>query len=98
MAQTKNLKEALEHDLATMAKARDELRLQLKLAKADARDDWRRLEDTWQRVEEEIKRIGDHSKEPVKDMGAAARSLIGELKHGYARVKAQLEQAMSQSR
>lgn len=91
MSNAKNLKEALERDLASLSRTRDELRVQLQLAKADARDDWKLLEQAWQRVENEIKRVGDHTKEPVKDIGEAARSLLGELKTGYERIKSQLK-------
>ena len=93
MTQSNNFKEALERDLHTLRGMREEVRLQLELAKADAHDDWKLLERTWESVEAEIKRVGDHTKEPIKDMGAAARALMSELKHGYARIKSQLERA-----
>jgi len=85
-----SLKNALQRELELLAKARDELRVQMHLAKNEAKGEWKRLEDTWQRVETEIRRVGEHAKEPVHDMGGAARSLIDELKRGYARIKAEL--------
>ncbi|MFI5308820.1 MAG: hypothetical protein ACHQ53_15795 [Polyangiales bacterium] len=91
MAET-DLKGALQRELELLGKARDELKVQMHLAKAEAREEWTRLETTWQRVQGELKRASSHAKEPVKDMGDAARSLVDELKRGYARVKAQLGQ------
>ncbi len=90
MTDSKDLKDVLQRDMAALRSAREELRLQLHLAKADVLDEWKKLEDSWGRVETELKRVGDHTKEPVKELGSAARSLLDELKRGYARIKAQL--------
>lgn len=89
------LKEALERDLKTLADVREELRLQLRLAKADARDEWHALERTWEQVQNEIRRAGSNAKEPLHDIGSAASTLIGELKRGYGRIKSQLDAAKS---
>lgn len=91
MADTKDLKATLQLDLDRLATARDELRVQLQLAKAEAIEEWNKLETTWERVEEEIKRTASHTKAPVHDMGEAARQLIEELKLGYERIRAQLK-------
>jgi phage-related minor tail protein len=87
----KNLKDTLQRELELLGKARDELKVQMHLAKAEAREEWTRLEGTWQRVQDELKRVGEHAKEPAREMGGAARSLLDELKRGYARVKSQLK-------
>jgi predicted nucleic acid-binding Zn-ribbon protein len=86
-------KEALDRDLAQLATARDELRVQLELAKAEIKDEWSKLEDKYQRVEGELRRIGDSTKAPAKDIGQAARTLLDEIKHGYDRVKRQLDRS-----
>ena len=39
-----------------------------------------------------FKRTGEHTKEPVKELGVAARHLIDEIKRGYARVREQLKE------
>jgi predicted nucleic acid-binding Zn-ribbon protein len=93
MADAKDVKAGLQRELEMLAKARDEMRLQIKLAKAEALDEWKRLESTWLGIEAEIKRVGEQSREPVKDMAAAARSLMEELRRGYDRIKAQLKDA-----
>jgi hypothetical protein len=92
MPDTKSVKEALQRELESLAKARDELQVNVSLAKAEVRDELKRLGTSWELVESELKRLGEHSKESVKDMGAAARSLIDELRQGYARVKEQLKE------
>jgi predicted nucleic acid-binding Zn-ribbon protein len=93
MTDAKEVKAGLQRELEMLAKARDELKLQIQLAKADARDEWKKLESTWLGIEAEIKRIGEQSREPVKDMATAARALMEELRRGYERIKTQLKEA-----
>jgi SMC interacting uncharacterized protein involved in chromosome segregation len=91
MTDANELKAALQRELDMLTKARDELRLRIHLAKADAREEWKKLETTWMRTQEELKRTTEHTKEPVKDMGLAVKNLIDELKGGYTRIKDQLK-------
>jgi hypothetical protein len=91
MTDTKDIKALLQQELNRIAEIRDELRVQLKLAKADAQEEWNKLEVTWERVQEELQRVANHTKEPVQNMGTAARQLIDELKQGYERVRSQLK-------
>ena len=93
MADARDVKAALQRELELLSKARDELRAQVKLAKNEAQQEWKKLEAMWLGVETELKRVGEQSKEPVKDMAAAARALMDELRHGYERIKLQLTEA-----
>lgn len=77
-------------DVEALRRARDELKLQMKLAQADLRDEWKRLEGTWQKVRVELDRTGRHSKESVAGMNKAGKELLAELKRGYKRIKSQL--------
>jgi hypothetical protein len=92
MANMDEARNALQREIDLLSKARDELRVRLHLAKADALDEWKKLEASWQRAQEELKRTSEHTKEPVKEMGAAARHLIDEIKRGYARIREQLKE------
>jgi predicted nucleic acid-binding Zn-ribbon protein len=91
MTKNTDLKQGLDRELAKLAQTRDELRVQIKLARADARDEWKRLEQTWQKVEGDVKRAVDHAKQPTKELGGAVRELMDELKRGYARIKTEIE-------
>jgi hypothetical protein len=91
MTDTKDIKALLQQELNRLAEIRDELKVQLSLAKADAHEEWNKLEVTWDRVQEELKRVANHTKEPVQNISAAGRQLIDELKQGYERVRAQLK-------
>jgi hypothetical protein len=92
MANMDEARNALQREIDLLAKARDELRVRLHLAKADALDEWKKLETSWQRAQEELKRTGEHTKEPVKELGVAMRHLIDEIKGGYTRLREQLKE------
>ena len=91
MGDTKDLKATLQQDLTRLAAARDELRVQIELAKAEAKEEWNRLETTWLQVQDEVKRVRDHSKEPLHNIGTAVGQLLDELNAGYDRIRAQLK-------
>jgi chromosome segregation ATPase len=94
MLDTKEIKESLQREIEALTKARDELKVQLSLAKTEAKDEWNRLETSFERLQTEIKRIGIDAREPLKDIGVAARHLLDELKKGYIRVKSDAKDAV----
>jgi len=98
MVDTKELKESLQREVDALTRARDELKVQLQGVKTDAKDEWARLETTFERLQGEIKRIGLDAKEPLKDIGAAARNLVDELKRGYGRVKEDAKQSLNDAK
>lgn len=93
MVDTKEIKASLQRELDALAKARDELKVQLSLAKSEAKDEWARLETSFERLQGEIKRIGLDAREPLKDIGSAARNLLDEIKKGYTKVKTDAKNA-----
>ena len=93
MSKPNNLKETLQRDLDLLAQTRDELLVQLSLGKAEARDDWKALEERWGRVQGEIQRTATDSEQTVKELGESVRHLLDDLKGGYERIKAQLKNA-----
>jgi hypothetical protein len=97
MSKPTNLKEVFQHDLDLLAQTRDELLVQLSLAKAEARDDWKALEERWMRVQGEIKRTASDSEATVKEMGESVRTLLDDLKGGYERIKTQLKDSSAKN-
>jgi len=95
MVDTKEIKASLQREVEAISRARDELKVQLSLAKSDAKDEWARLETTFERLQTEVKRIGIDVQEPLKDIGSAARSLLEELKKGYGRAKQDIKDVNS---
>jgi seryl-tRNA synthetase len=89
MVDTKEIKESLQREVEALTRARDELKLQLALAKNEAKDEWTRLETSFERLQGEIKRIGIDAREPLKDIGVAVQHLVDELKKGVSRAKSE---------
>lgn len=84
-------KRGLEREIELVAQLRDELKVQVHLAKADAKDEWNKLEGRWLSVQDEFKRVSEDTKTPLKELGTSARSVLDELKAGYERVKSNLQ-------
>ena len=70
----------------TLLQQRDELRLKLHLAKADARDEWEELEKKWVEVQAKFAEVQKAAGESGKEIEAAARLLGDELLSGYERI------------
>jgi hypothetical protein len=77
----------LQHEFDAICNTREELRLKLALAKADARSEWERLESRMDRAQEEMGRVGVHAKEALAQIESGTRKLLDELKAGYERFR-----------
>jgi hypothetical protein len=73
--------------LEKIAQRRDELRVQMHLARAEARDEWEILEEKWHSLKRQLEPVEEASVETVKDLGSAARLLMEELWEGYGRIR-----------
>jgi len=73
-----------------LKRMRDELKLQLHLAKADARTEWDELEKKFNHLEVRIAATGREAKGSAADVGAALGMVAEELKRGYERLKRSL--------
>ena len=71
-----------------LKQARDEVRVQMHLAKADARDEFERLEHEWEHVRAKLGVIGDEAGKAAVEVGSALRLAVDELRNGYERVRA----------
>jgi len=89
---TQRIKETLQTELERVARARDELRVQATLAKAETQGELNRLEGVWQRVQDEVRRVTEQAKAPAAEIGGAVRSLLDELAQGYGRIKRDLDE------
>ena len=73
----------LEH----LRRERDELNVQMHLARAEVRDEWHKLEPKWEHFEARAKEVAASAGEASKDVGSALGLLGEELQHGYARIR-----------
>ncbi|MFW2403737.1 MAG: hypothetical protein ACN4GT_03145 [Gammaproteobacteria bacterium] len=78
---------SLKEDLR---QARDELRVQMHLAKADARDEWEKLEAKWEDFEKKLDKAGDVAEDAAEDVGKALSALGEEIKSGYERIRKEM--------
>ncbi len=66
---------------------RDELKLKLSLAKAEAKDEWLEIEEKWNKFSNTMNQVTKESSEQVSN---AAKDLASELKAGYERIRKSL--------
>jgi len=86
-----DFKQTFDKELSLLKQARDELKLKLHLAKADARDEWERLETQLQTLEDELRQVAQQSKKPLTEISRSTREVLGELKAGYKRLRSRLQ-------
>lgn len=70
-----------------LKRARDEVRVQMHLAKADARNEYERLEHEWEHVRAKLGLIGKEAGKAAVEVGAALRLAVDELRQGYEHVR-----------
>lgn len=87
MSNANDLKASVQRELDALARARDELKVQLHLAKAEAREEWGKLEAAYTRLTGELTQATGDLKEPVRELSGAAKGVVDELKHGYERIR-----------
>lgn len=76
-------KTTLEELVATLSRERDELRVQMQLAKQELRDKWEPLEDKWGSLEARLRSLGDVSTEAGKEVATASKALLNEIGEAY---------------
>jgi acetoin utilization protein AcuB len=76
-----------EHDVEGLRRARDELRVQMHLARAEARDLFEDLEHRWHDLERNLESLASEARKPMDDARAAARGLVDELREGYRKIR-----------
>ncbi|HET9225504.1 MAG TPA: hypothetical protein VFR31_02470 [Thermoanaerobaculia bacterium] len=80
-----------KQEFDTLATLRDELRLQMHLAKAELRDEWNiRLEPTFRLLKTKLDRVEHASAETIEKMRPTLKALSDELREGYERIRKSL--------
>ena len=69
---------------------RDELRLQMRLGKAEFKEEWEALERKWEHLEGRMAGVKDEAREASREVGAAFGMLADELGEAYRRIRARL--------
>ena len=66
---------------------RDELRVQLNLAQAEARDEWDKLERKWQDMKSKADAISQEASHTSEEVVEATKLMAEEVKNGYDRIR-----------
>jgi predicted nuclease with TOPRIM domain len=85
-----DVKEQMTKALEHLKQQRDELQVQLHLAKADAKDEWARLETQWDEIKPKLEAAREEVGKTAESVGAALGLAIEELKKGYERLRNRL--------
>ncbi len=81
------LKKRLGVEIDTLRQARDELRVQIHLGAAEARQVWEGIEKNWGHLEARLKRVGHATQESATEIEEAAETLVKKIKDGYKHVR-----------
>jgi CBS domain-containing protein len=77
----------IDREIDELRRVRDELKVRIHLAKAEAKDRWDEIEHQFRRLESKGHQIAQASEEPLRDVREAARLLVDEIREGYRRIR-----------
>jgi SMC interacting uncharacterized protein involved in chromosome segregation len=81
------VREDLKTLLDKLATQRDELLVQMSLAKLEAREEWERLEKEWSQIRSKLVRAAEVGGDTARELVAAAKLAGEELRRGYERLR-----------
>ena len=82
-----NSMEGLQKFAEDLKRQRDELMLKLHLAKADARDEWAKLEVQWEDVKTKMDTVRQEAEKTTESVSTGLGLVLDELKQGYERIR-----------
>jgi CBS domain-containing protein len=82
-----SLEDALRQEIERVRQTRDELRVKLHLARAEARDGWAALERRYRQLEAKLESLARQTETPARDVSEALKLLAGELRDGYRKIR-----------
>jgi SMC interacting uncharacterized protein involved in chromosome segregation len=80
-----NSKDLIARELESLQQTRDELRVKVHLASAEAKTAWDEVERKWLALEDKAKQIASTTETTAGNVTEAARMLVEEIKQGYRR-------------
>ena len=82
-----DLQSRIQEEMESLRQLRDELKLQLELGRAEARDKWQDLEGRWGHLEAKARQLRDASKDELAEVGEATKLLAEEIRDGYRKLR-----------
>jgi chromosome segregation ATPase len=77
----------LEEMIGALRRQRDELRLQIHLAKAEAREEWEAVEKRWETVEARMPQLKKAATDSAKEVAAGLELVADEIGNAYKRLR-----------
>ena len=84
------MRDKLREMLEKLEQERDELRVRMHLGKAEAKEEWDKLDTRIAELRGRLDRAGDEAGEVMEDVAAAAKLLGDEIRLGFDRVRRML--------
>jgi hypothetical protein len=81
------MKDRIQREITELQGMRDDLKVRMHLAKADAKDLWEKLEKKLHGLEAKGRQLSQASEEPLRDVREAARLLVSEIREGYRKIR-----------
>lgn len=81
------MRERLTEMLEKLEQERDELKVRMHLGKAEAREEWDKLDARVGELRARLDKAGDEAGDVLDDVGAAAKLLGDEIRQGFARIR-----------
>ncbi len=85
-----DVKKAVSQELEELRGLRDELKVQVHLGKAEARQRWEALEQRWEHLEAKGRMLREEAREPLAEIGETAKELAREIRDGYRHLRSLL--------
>lgn len=85
-----NIQEELERFRDGLIQQRDELLVQLNLAKLDAREEWEKVEAKLEDLRGKLDSVAAEARDASDDVWKSARDLGDEIKTAYDRIRSKL--------
>ena len=77
-------------EIERLRQLRDELRVQMRLGRAEVRERWEKLEGDFAHLEARLKQIREQSKGDLAEIREAAKLLAEQLREGYRHLRSRL--------
>jgi hypothetical protein len=85
------MNEKLEQTWQQLKTQRDEIRLQIHLAKSELKDEWEKLDPTWQKAQHEYDELKEATEDAAHDMHKSLTVVTDELSSAFERIKKRLD-------
>jgi hypothetical protein len=87
---TSDQQSSVEKMLSQLRYDRDELRVQMHLAKLELQQEWSRLENKWTEIDDRTKPTRQATQKSAQDLWESVKLVAEEIGHGYRRIRESL--------